>query len=181
MTDNLRKLTIKNHKNAERSAFIKKLVSGTMSKRFYALYLYCQFLSYKALEEKADQFGLLDDLSELYRTDKLYDDYKELWDITSEPPLLNTVNQYINYINSLTDPNQVLAHIYVRHMGDLSGGQIIKKWIPGFGKYYDFNGEVSDIKARLRERLDDSLAGEANHCFELILNIFQELMEYENV
>lgn len=179
--DNLRKLTIENHKKAERSAFIKKLISGTMSKQFYAVYLYCQFLCYDALENQADDFGLLEDFPELYRKQKLYDDYKELWNQNNIPPELDTVKQYIEYVRSLTDPKKIIAHIYVRHMGDLSGGQLIKKWIPGSGTYYEFNGNVADIKSRFLSKLDDSLADEANHCFELILNIFEELVAYENV
>jgi len=34
----------------------------------------------------------------------------------------------------MDDPHKVMAHVYVRHMGDLSGGQMIKKKIPGAGK-----------------------------------------------
>ena len=33
---------------------------------------------------------------------------------------------------------KLYAHIYVRHMGDLSGGQMIMKKTPGPNRYYRF-------------------------------------------
>ena len=36
-------------------------------------------------------------------------------------------------------PEKIMAHIYVRHMGDLSGGQMIRRKVPGLGKMYKFD------------------------------------------
>ena len=39
-----------------------------------------------------------------------------------------------------------MAHIYVRHFGDLFGGQMMKKVVVGSGKMYDFKNRSELIK-----------------------------------
>jgi heme oxygenase len=74
------------------------------------------------------------------------------------------------------DEKKLFAHIYTRHMGDLSGGQMIRKKIPGSGTLYNFeNGPA--LKELIRERLDDSMADEAKICFDFATKTFQELMD----
>ena len=68
-----------------------------------------------------------------------------------------------------------MAHIYTRHMGDLSGGQMIRKKIPGKGKLYDFQ-DPDGLKKAIRERLNDDMADEAKICFEFATKLFQEMM-----
>ena len=40
--------------------------------------------------------------------------------------------EYMDHLMLMQDesPNKLMAHIYVRHMGELSGGQMIKRKIP---------------------------------------------------
>ena len=71
-----------------------------------------------------------------------------------------------------------MAHIYVRHMGDLAGGQMIAKRVPGSGKFYQFENP-DKLKELIRERIDDSLADEANVCFDFAIKTFQQLMELD--
>jgi hypothetical protein len=73
-----------------------------------------------------------------------------------------------------------MAHIYVRHMGDLSGGQMIAKKVPGSGRYYQFE-DVDVLKNKIRERLSDELAEEANLAFDFSIAMFQQLMELDIV
>ena len=37
---------------------------------------------------------------------------------------------------------KLYAHVYVRHMGDLSGGQMIRKKTPGPNRYYIFKHNI---------------------------------------
>jgi heme oxygenase len=60
-------------------------------------------------------------------------------------------------------------------MGDLSGGQIIKKYVPGSGLYYNFTEEPDILKNKVRIKLNDDMADEANICFNLVFDILQEL------
>ena len=43
--------------------------------------------------------------------------------------MMESTRKYVDYANKeLMDyPEKIMAHIYVRHMGDLSGGQMIKR------------------------------------------------------
>ena len=65
--------------------------------------------------------------------------------------------------------------IYVRHMGDLSGGQIIKRFVPGSGQHYQFNEDVTELKEKVRAKLHDGLADEAKVCFNMIKTFMEEL------
>jgi heme oxygenase len=83
----------------------------------------------------------------------------------------------MDYIMSIKDqPQRLMAHIYVRHMGDLAGGQMIAKKVPGSGKYYQFE-DPETLKAAIRERLDDSMADEAKVCFDFATRFFKEMIE----
>jgi heme oxygenase len=62
-------------------------------------------------------------------------------------------------------------------MGDLSGGQMIKKRIPGEGKMYDFEGDTNEIKEKIRAIVSDDMAEEANWVFDSATQLFQQLME----
>ena len=85
----------------------------------------------------------------------------------------------INNWSLKDDKEKIMAHLYVRHMGDLSGGQMIKKKVPGKGTMYEFDGEVNDLKTKIRAKIHDGLADEAKICFDFATNAFREMMEHE--
>ena len=100
---------------------------------------------------------------------------EEEYDIQRNVDLLcPTVAQYVGHVMGLEEEDDILAHIYVRHFGDMYGGQMIRKRNPGSGKMYDFNN-VEELKATVRERLNDDMADEANRCFEFAMQLFEEL------
>ncbi len=66
--------------------------------------------------------------------------------------------------------------MYVRHFGDMYGGQMIRKRNPGSGRMYDFDN-VEELKTTVREMLHDDMAEEANRCFEFAMELFEELGE----
>jgi heme oxygenase len=126
--------------------------------------------------------GLFDGLPEIRRAPAILEDFLELWkDEYGTPKLCNVVNDYIKYIISIKDdPKKLMAHIYVRHMGDLSGGQMIAKRVPGAGKYYQFE-DADSLKAAVRLKIDDSMADEAKVCFDFATQFFKEMMEIANI
>lgn len=176
---NLKELTKENHKNAERQEFVKHLLSGSIDHDLYATYLFNQFPQYEILEVCSMQYGLFNDFPQIIRSKAIREDFHELWQHDKNPELCPVVQEYLDHIMKIkSDPEKLMAHIYVRHMGDLSGGQMISKKIPGEGRFYKFDGEVEDIKNKIREKLDNSMADEAKVCFDFATKLFQEMMTF---
>ena len=88
------------------------------------------------------------------------------------------VKEYMDHIMSIQqDPDKLMAHIYVRHMGDLSGGQMISKKVPGSGLMYQFEEDVNELKDRIRKRLNDDMADEAKIAFNFATKLFKQMQE----
>jgi len=174
----LKDLTHDAHRDAETSPFVKILFSGKIDPSLYATYLKNQHPMYEVLEVCAMPHGLFTDVPDTRRAPAILADFSELW--TSEeqqPVMLPVVHDYIQHILSIKDdPKKLMAHIYVRHFGDLSGGQMIAKRVPGSGKMYQFTGNPDDIKQAFRAKLSDDMADEAKVCFGFARQLFDEMM-----
>jgi heme oxygenase len=175
----LKQLTSNNHELAEAHPFTKLLLSGGISKHIYADFLYNQQLIYYSLEAAARSRGLLTDLPGLERSVHISNDCDSLPSCkTTQYP---STSNYIKYIsNTALNNSQILAHLYVRHMGDLYGGQMIKRMVPGTTTMYGFENRKELIEA-LRNKLDTSMASEANLCFEYAIKLFTELANEHNI
>jgi heme oxygenase len=177
----LKELTWESHKRAERSGFMHRMIKKQMTPYQYYVYLANQLLCYWELESYAKELDIFDGIEDLIRSNYITKDMQELEILHGfELPVhLVSTSKYIAHIQSISeDPAKLLAHIYVRHMGDLSGGQIIKKYIPGSGLYYKFEEEPEILKNKLRTKLNDDMADEANICFNLVFDVLQELEIY---
>lgn len=177
--NNLKELTKEQHTNAERQEFVKILFSD-ISPELYATYLWNQFPQYELLEVMANRHGLFDDFPAVRRSKSIHKDMLELWPRTDrQPPVCPVVKKYLDHIMSImNDPNKLMAHIYVRHMGDLSGGQMIAKKVPGTGRFYQFDGDKEVLKDLIRNKCDDSMATEAKICFDFATELFKEMMDH---
>ena len=193
----LASLTQAAHQNAERQEFAREMMSGSMSQEKYKTYLYNMWLVYDILEDVALSMGCFgpEDLSMpdddlpldgLTQADDIWADYVELGgaeDGSNPPQIAPSAEAYRSHIvkNCQHDKDKLFAHVYVRHMGDLSGGQMIKGKVPGSGKKYEFadmNQSVDELKNLIRKRTKDSMADEANKAFELSTKIFEELNNF---
>ena len=88
----------------------------------------------------------------LQRAETIHRDYKKLWPYLSSPPqITSSTKKYIEHIETIQDdPEKLYGHIYVRHLGDLSGGQMISKNVP-VKRFYDFLGKGHEYKLRVKE------------------------------
>jgi heme oxygenase len=178
--NNLKDLTWEHHKNAERQEFAKILISGKIHPNFYATYLWNQHKKYDLLEAIAAPMGLFSTLGDIRRKQKCEADFIELWKTPEQPPVLPSTQEYISHMRDImTDREALIAHMYVLYMGDLSGGQMIKKKIPGSGTMYDFDQDVKVVKDNIREMCNDNMADEAKFVFDSATKLFQELMELD--
>lgn len=177
----LKDLTKEAHSNAERTEFAKLLMSGKINEEQYGMYLYQMLEVYMVLEHLAAQQGFLKNLPGLSRVNGIKTDLDELGFQPRSMKALDSTREYIKYLLNLvsdeSNKSLVFAHLYVRHMGDLYGGQMIKKRIPGEGKFYDFDNKDMLIE-RIREKLTDDLADEANVAFKYAIDIMRELNEW---
>lgn len=173
----LRDLTHDAHKAAETQPFVKVLFSGNIDPKLYATFLKNQHPCYDILEAYAMMAGVLNGLPDIRRAGKINSDFLELWPEEQEPAIVPAVKRYMDHIVSIKDdPKKLMAHVYVRHMGDLAGGQMISKRVPGSGTMYQFE-DPDALKAAIRERISDDMADEAIICFGFATDMFKEMMD----
>ena len=184
----IKELTMEHHKDAERQGFVKILMSGQIDHKIYATYLYNQAQCYSVLEKYGLHNSLFRDTPNLLRTEHILYDYKSFGIET--PEITESTKKYIEHIESIQDEAMKLyAHVYVRHMGDLSGGQMIMKRTPGPNRYYKFkHKEVGDYKRIVKETIntylnvyEHSVLPEAKFCFESATNLFKEMKELHDL
>jgi heme oxygenase len=179
---NLKELTWEHHKDAERQEFVKVLMSGNIHPKFYATFLWNQHMKYDLLEALVSVTGALIDIPNVWRKTAIYDDFVELWSYEEQPITLEATKKYVDHMRSIIgNPDALMAHVYVMHMGDLSGGQMIAKKVPGAGRMYQFEGDVKELKEQIRSKTHDGMADEARKCFEFATLTFKEMMELQGI
>ena len=177
----IKELTWEHHKNAERQEFAQLLISGNIHPDLYATYLWNQHKKYDILEAMATAMGLFAEIgTDIRRKIFIEQDIAELWNHDREPKLVPSTIEYLQHMRYIMqDREKLIAHMYVFYLGDMSGGQMIKKKIPGEGRMYDFNGDVKELKEKIKNMTTDEMADEASYVFESSTNLFKELMELD--
>lgn len=174
----LKEITKDLHSDAERTEFAKKLLSGSISKKDYANYLYQMIPIYNIIELSNNLLRNFTNLSDIERTEKITEDFYELAGVDHNYKLLPSTLRYYDYLLDLVRDHHrrhlIKAHLYCRHMGDLYGGQIIAKRVPGKGRFYQFENADS-LKEQIRAELTDDLGNEARIAFEWAIEIMKEL------
>lgn len=174
----LREATLEKHKQIEALPFIQYLMYGTVNKENYIIYLAEMLSIYEHLEHLAGQAGLFKDIEDLPRAEKMKQDLEEL-SLNHKTELSPSTKQYLNYLTNLYNSdrrNYLFAHVYVRHLGDMYGGKVISKKIPGSGNWYKFENR-GPLNKRFTAKLHYDLADEALVAFGHFENIFQDLYE----
>ena len=178
----LKELTKKNHSNAERSWFAGRMFSGQITNPEYAIYLKQQYESYRALEDRFDNVnpdsGVNFPDDRIKRSRNIYKDLIEMDSDGDNLPVLKSTQSYCTYIKDCSD-DLLYAHVYVRYLGDLKGGQMIAKRVPGEGLYYKFESpDELEVLIRSNLREDDLFVDECKKCFAFATNSFNDLKEY---
>ena len=83
----IKELTWEYHKNAERQAFVKVLMSGEIPEKLYAVFLYNQLQCYAALEKYAQENSLFRTTVGLQRAEHLLYDFNALWKDEKKPEI----------------------------------------------------------------------------------------------
>ncbi len=163
------------HEEAEKSKFAQLLLSGNITEKQYATYIANLLPIYEAIEEFAKSNNLLDGIEDICRADKIKADLQELGFNSHQIPYAFSTYLYMTYITTcIVDKRLILAHLYTRHFGDLYGGQIVKKKVPGSGLMYEFENR-NELIAKTRSLLSDDLGKEARIAFDYALALFEDL------
>jgi heme oxygenase (biliverdin-producing, ferredoxin) len=165
------------HEEAEKSKFAQLLLSGNINEHQYGTYLANLLPIYQAIEGVANQLGLLVGIEDICRVDKIKADIDELKVKATPCVTAYTYMTYVNDFKTRNDKHLLLAHLYTRHFGDLYGGQIVKKKVPGSGSMYEFENR-NELIGKTRSILSDDLGKESRIAFEYAITLFEDL-EYE--
>lgn len=170
----LKELTADKHKLAETTSFMKAVFEKTLPKELWTDWTYQKWLFYGAIEGAAGANRLLGDLPDLRRAFYLAMDYQEMNGNAPLHQFRPVVVDYYNYILSISnDPQKVMAHLYVWHMGDMFGGQMIKKIVDAPHRNLEFE-DPRTLMTNIRAKLDDSMGDEANIAFDWAIRMMRD-------
>jgi heme oxygenase len=161
------------HTEAERSGIIKDMLRGDVSRKGYVLLQRNLLAAYQVLEaglEGHRDTPVLAGLAkyQLDRSSAMEADLNMLCDGDfSDVPMLPAGESYAKRIADAArgDGELLIAHAYTRYLGDLSGGQILKRLLakkPGLMpeelSFYDFPAyaDLAALKSNYRNALDEA-------------------------
>lgn len=172
----LREVTLEKHLAVENLPFIQYLLHGNITQEHYVIYLAEMLEIYRHLENLAAMAGLLDDMPELPRAQRMRQDLDELTP-GYQTEITPSTRNYLDYLSTLYESERapaLFAHVYVRHLGDMYGGKLISRRVPGAGRWYEFDNRA-DLVKRFNAKLSMDLAPEALVAFDWFGKIFQDL------
>lgn len=195
------------HEKAENTQFVKDFLRGNICKEIFKIGVVALYYTYTALEEEIERnkdhpsFAPLYFPVELHRHDALVRDldyfYGPEW--KSQITCSEATKHYVERIHQVgqEDPVLLVSHAYTRYMGDLSGGQILRKVaqralkLPPTGEgleFYHFEGihSAKAFKQLYRSRMNEleldmetkkKLVDEAVKAFHFNIEVFEEIAE----
>lgn len=167
----LKELTKDSHTAAEHTPFMQAVFKKRMPVKTWGDYTFQKSAIYNTIENVCRYNKLTNDILDIERSVHLYLDAQEIMGDMSAVRMRPVTGEYVRYLLSLVDePERILAHLYVWHMGDLHGGQMIKKVLPPPHRNLDF-ADVEGLKIAIRAKLNDSMADEANIAFEWAMKL----------
>ncbi|MGK7930477.1 MAG: heme oxygenase (biliverdin-producing) [Microcystaceae cyanobacterium] len=202
----LRHGTAKSHTMAENTAFMKCFLKGIVEPDPFRQLLANFYFVYSTLESELARHQAHPVAGKIYfpvlnRKEQLEQDlayyYGDNWQAEIHPS--DAGNIYVERLKTLseTTPELLVSHAYVRYLGDLSGGQGLKRIVRSaidlpqdkgtqfyeFDQLPDFDAQKA-FKMQYRDALNSlpidettaqKIVEEANYAFELNRNIMHEL------
>jgi len=202
LAERLRTGTRDLHTQTERAGVMPALLRGELSRERYCALLRNLHALYVALESALTQHAAHGEVAPvvfpaLFRQHALADDLTALHgsDWPQAIGLQSATQHYVERLQGLAagQPALLTAHAYVRYLGDLHGGQLLKRRVAaqlGLGEasthFYEFGdaGQVQSLIAAFRGALGamqpaaavvDFIVAEARWAFEQHKRLFEQL------
>uniref|UniRef100_A0A8C9QNW5 Heme oxygenase 1 n=1 Tax=Spermophilus dauricus TaxID=99837 RepID=A0A8C9QNW5_SPEDA len=137
LSDSLKEATMEVHTLAENVEFMRNFQKGQVTRKGFKLVMASLYHVYVALEEEIERnkddpvFAPLYFPEELHRKAALEQDmafwYGPRWQ--EAVPYTAATHRYVDRLQQVgrREPELLVAHAYTRYLGDLSGGQVLKK------------------------------------------------------
>ena len=198
----LRDGTKESHTMAENVGFVKCFLKGVVEKKSYRKLVTDLYFVYAAMEEEMERLKDHPIVSQIYfpelnREESLATDLQYYYGANwkSQIKITPSGQAYVDRIHEVANeaPELLVSHSYTRYLGDLSGGQILKKIaqnamnLDGEGTaFYEF-ADIDDEKAfkdkyraamnglEVDQETADRIVDEANDAFGMNMRMFQEL------
>ncbi|XP_069346293.1 heme oxygenase 1 [Eulemur rufifrons] len=207
LSEALKEATKEVHTQAENTEFMKNFQKGQVTRDGFKLVMASLYHIYVALEEEIESnkenpvYAPLYFPEELHRRAALEQDmafwYGPRWQEVI--PCTPATQRYVRRLHEVgrTEPELLVAHAYTRYLGDLSGGQVLKKIaqkaldLPSSGEglaFFTFPNVASATKFKqlYRSRMNSlemtpavrqRVVEEAKTAFLLNIQLFEELQE----
>lgn len=170
----LKEFTKEKHTEAESTPFMKAVFKKQLPMDLWVSWTKQKSYFYNKIEFHAGQLGLLDNLQDIKRSYYLLQDYAIMNEGVTIHSIRKPVLEYGEYLDHIgNDADKVLAHLYTWHMGDMFGGQMIKKIVPGSHLALEFTNAPM-LMQTLRSKLHDGLGLEANTAFEWAIKMMKD-------
>ncbi|KAM7332887.1 hypothetical protein ACRRTK_009595 [Alexandromys fortis] len=205
LSETLKEATKEVHTQAENVEFMRNFQKGQVTREGFKLVMASLYHIYAALEEEIERnkqnpvYAPLYFPEELHRKAALEQDmafwYGPHWQETI--PYTPATQHYVRHLHEVghTHPELLVAHTYTRYLGDLSGGQVLKKIaqkslaLPGSGEglaFFTFPNidNATRFKQLYRARMNTlemtpevkhRVTEEAKTAFLLNIELFEEL------
>ncbi|XP_035956098.1 heme oxygenase 1 [Halichoerus grypus] len=207
LSEALKEATKEVHVQAENAEFMKNFQKGQVTQKGFKLVMASLYHIYVALEEEIERnrdnpvYAPLYFPEELHRKATLERDmafwYGARWQ--EAIPYTQATRRYVRRLQDVgrRQPELLVAHAYTRYLGDLSGGQVLKKIaqkalaLPSSGEGVDFFtfpniASPTKFKQLYRSRMNSlemtpevrqRVLEEAKTAFLLNIQLFEELQE----
>ncbi|XP_012656624.2 heme oxygenase 1 [Otolemur garnettii] len=207
LSEAMKEATKEVHTQAENTEFMRNFQKGQVNREGFKLVMASLYHIYVALEEEIERnkgnpvYSPLYFPEELHRRAVLEQDmafwYGPHWQ--EEIPYTPATQRYVQRLHEVgrAEPELLVAHTYTRYLGDLSGGQVLKKIaqkaldLPSSGEglaFFTFPNIVSATKFKqlYRSRMNSlemtpevkqRVVEEAKTAFLLNIQLFEELQQ----
>jgi hypothetical protein len=162
----LKEATKDEHREAEKSLFMKMLIKGEYTEEQWNNYLTNLYFLYNIVESRIDLPKFL------VRSNLIFDDIGGKYG-----KVVPSTIEYVKHVSNL-DLTQTYAHLYVRWLGDLFGGTFISKNCKYSCSYLKYDKpEIALTKIRwFVNPFQADIVGEAKVAFNYAKRLMDELL-----